>query len=139
MFKWFIVKCMFLNLIINVFKYGVVLVEIDIVLDDNVLVLVVCDYGKGVCQEDIFLLLQLFFRGEKVCILSGSGLGLVIVKCIVDMYYGEMVLDNYFYGGLWVSICFLFIGQLVQLEMLFVGVCQFSLGIVLVLVLGCGW
>ncbi|MTI53045.1 MAG: HAMP domain-containing protein [Alcanivorax sp.] len=122
MLKRLTVKRMLSNLITNALKYGAAPVEIDTALDDNALVLVVRDHGKGVRQEDIPLLLQPFSRGEKARTLSGSGLGLAIVKRIVDMHHGEMALDNHPHGGLRVSIRFPLTGQLVQPETLSAGV-----------------
>ena len=95
---------------------------VQMTFDDNALVLVVRDHGKGVREEDIPLLLQPFSRGEKARTLSGSGLGLAIVKRIVDMHHGEMALDNHPHGGLRVTIRFPLTGQLVQPETLSAGV-----------------
>ena len=122
MLKRLTVKRMLSNLITNALKYGAAPVEIDTALDDNALVLVVRDHGKGVREEDIPLLLQPFSRGEKARTLSGSGLGLAIVKRIVDMHHGEMALDNHPHGGLRVTIRFPLTGQLVQPETLSAGV-----------------
>ena len=122
MLKRLTVKRMLSNLITNALKYGAAPVEIDTALDDNALVLVVRDHGKGVREEDIPLLLQPFSRGEKARTLSGSGLGLAIVKRIVDMHHGEMALDTHPHGGLRVTIRFPLTGQLVQPETLSAGV-----------------
>ncbi|MCU5783327.1 osmolarity sensor protein EnvZ [Alcanivorax balearicus MACL04] len=122
MLKRLTAKRMLTNLITNALKYGAAPVEIHTMVDDNAVLLIVRDHGRGVREEDIPMLLQPFSRGEKARTLSGSGLGLAIVKRIVDMHHGQMALDNHPEGGLQVRIRFPVTGQLVQPETLSAGV-----------------
>lgn len=55
---------------------------------------VVQDFGEGPCAEDIPFLFEKFYRGRNIKGKSGSGLGLYIVKYIMEQMGGEVSLKH---------------------------------------------
>lgn len=91
-------EIIFNNLVSNAVKYnvdgGTVFVSID--TDETSLILKVQDTGIGITQEDLAKLFQEFVRIKNIKTrnISGSGLGLSIVKKLVDSYMGTIHVDS---------------------------------------------
>jgi len=86
------------NLIDNAYKYSGDSKVIDIQLfsaDDNVIVCVT-DYGIGIKKQDREKIFSRFYRaGEELSQnVKGSGIGLAIVKQIVDAHHGEITVES---------------------------------------------
>jgi len=86
-----------LNLLSNAVLYtdhGAVTV-IARVLDQDLLI-VVCDTGRGISQDQIKTIFQPFERVDKHLSAStnGSGLGLAIVKNLVELHHGTCWLES---------------------------------------------
>ncbi len=86
------------NLISNAIKYGYNKgeIKVDIVSRSSELSIIVKDNGKGIPkhrQEGIF---ERYSRGESLtdAYCEGSGIGLFLVKTIVDMHNGKIKLDS---------------------------------------------
>ena len=63
---------------------------------DTSAVLSVCDRGIGIEKEDLKMLFQPFGRGRSAGTLAeGSGMGLYIVKQIVDAHAGQVTVDSH--------------------------------------------
>ena len=60
----------------------------------------VADNGDGIPEDQIEELMQPFVRGNEARTIQGSGLGLSIVKRIVDIHQGELIIQNREQGGL---------------------------------------
>jgi len=92
------VEIIFNNLISNAVKYnrdgGVV--ECTLKQEDNNLIIIVKDSGIGMTEEDMSKLFHDFVRikNSKTKNITGSGLGLSIMKKLVDTYKGEIKLDS---------------------------------------------
>lgn len=86
------------NLLSNASKYSPEGSEIEILLrgDEGEFRLSVRDHGIGISQEDQEKLFTPFFRAEDpdTQAQSGTGLGLVIVKSIVDLHGGRVQLES---------------------------------------------
>lgn len=86
------------NLISNAIKYNVDRGKIFISLksEESHIILSVKDTGIGMTEEEQKLLFQEFVRikNEKTKGISGSGLGLSIVKKIVESYQGEILVSS---------------------------------------------
>lgn len=74
------------NLITNAVKFSPAgaSVEINAFVSANGWTLIVADNGNGIAPEDVVRLGQKNFRGEKTAGISGFGLGLSIVRRLVD-------------------------------------------------------
>lgn len=85
-----------LNLLENAKKYAPdTRVEVWAVLMQERYEIHVRDYGKGILPEDMPFVFQKFYRGKNVEDKPGSGLGLYIVKYILNRMKGDVVLHNH--------------------------------------------
>ena len=85
------------NLVANALNYttdGIVSVEIG-TLDQDALIIVE-DTGMGIPKEDMPHLFERFYRGHNVNELEirGTGLGLGIVKEVVDLHNGKIIVES---------------------------------------------
>jgi two-component system OmpR family sensor kinase len=83
------------NLIENAVKYtpNGGRVDLSIYREAGAAVLKVEDNGPGVAPQDIERIFEPFYRGRRPSG-DGSGLGLSIVRCIVDKYGGSIEFEN---------------------------------------------
>lgn len=85
------------NLIDNACKYGRSTVEIAAYNDKRGFILNVCDDGPGIPAEKIDTVLQ---RGQRLdTVEAGQGLGLALVKEIIDAYRAELTIEQSPLGG----------------------------------------
>lgn len=86
------------NLVSNAVKYnrsgGTVTIDID--CNDNEFILSVSDTGIGMNNEERAMLFEEFSRikNDKTRNISGSGLGLSIVKKVVELYHGMINVES---------------------------------------------
>ncbi len=78
------------NLIENAFRYGKPPVLIQSRTELDTIVISIIDQGAGIPESEIDQLFEPFVRGEKARTDSGSGLGLSIVKRIMEMHDGRI-------------------------------------------------
>ncbi len=88
----------FNNLLSNAAKYSPdgASVELVATVEQNIIQLVFRDHGIGISHEDQLKLFAPFFRAgnQKTRSESGTGLGLVIVKTIVELHGGHIKLES---------------------------------------------
>lgn len=85
------------NLVSNAINYtseGFVRVTTRHIADMRQVLLLVEDSGIGIDPEDIPHLFERFYRGQRISHIPGSGLGLGIVKEIVDIHQGKIGVDS---------------------------------------------
>lgn len=83
------------NLINNAKKYAPgSRVEIGAQLFEGSILVSIQDYGGGILDEDLPFLFDKFYRGRNAGEQQGSGLGLYIVKYIMEQLGGSAVLQN---------------------------------------------
>lgn len=87
-----------LNLVTNALKYtnggGTIIVSADLVENDEIRICVK-DNGIGIPPESLPYLFDRFYRVEaKVHTIAGTGLGLTIVKRIVEKHKGRITVDS---------------------------------------------
>ena len=86
------------NLISNAIKYNKDGGRVDCILreESNQIVITVTDTGIGISDDDQKNLFNEFVRikNEKTRHITGSGLGLSIVKNIVDIYHGDVQINS---------------------------------------------
>ena len=92
------INIVFNNLLSNAVKYNHEGGKVDIIIDrDNGdAVIKVIDTGIGISGKDQEVLFDDFVRikNEKTRNISGSGLGLSIVKKIVELYHGLIIVES---------------------------------------------
>ncbi|HKK43780.1 MAG TPA: ATP-binding protein [Bacteroidales bacterium] len=92
------IEIVFNNLISNAVKYnkhgGSVSIKIDSTPGE--VILIISDTGIGISKEDIENLFTEFvrIRNEKTRNISGSGLGLSIVRKVIELYHGTIDIDS---------------------------------------------
>ncbi|MFA6708709.1 MAG: HAMP domain-containing sensor histidine kinase [Fusobacterium sp.] len=85
-----------LNLLENAIKYGENnLIEVFLTFEDNYIIKI-RDHGIGISEENISLIFDKFYRVDKSRSKSmgGHGLGLTIVKDIIDFLKGEIIITS---------------------------------------------
>ncbi|EHJ01705.1 integral membrane sensor signal transduction histidine kinase [Clostridium sp. DL-VIII] len=89
---------MLINIIDNSIKYGNVksIVRINMFVEDGYCNIIVADEGKGISEEAIEKIFEPFYREDKdsLNMIQGNGLGLSIVKAIVDKYKGLINIES---------------------------------------------
>lgn len=94
------------NLLSNALKYsaGKPEPEINIYWEKEGFSFVVRDYGIGIPDTDINNIFESFYRATNVSGISGTGLGLVLVKNFVNLHNGTIELKSELNKGTVVSI-----------------------------------
>jgi signal transduction histidine kinase len=91
-------EIIFNNLISNAVKYNKIGGKAEITIDssDSEAILIISDTGIGITKNDTENLFEEFVRikNEKTRNISGSGLGLSIVKKVVELYHGTIKVDS---------------------------------------------
>jgi len=85
-----------LNLIQNAIKFseqkGIIKISID--KKDDIVKVGITDHGRGIAKEDQSHIFERFYMGDKSRSKSGNGLGLVIVKKIVELSNGRIYFES---------------------------------------------
>jgi PAS domain S-box-containing protein len=86
----------FNNLLSNAIKYSPLdtKIEISILKDEEFVVFSVKDSGIGIPEEDFKHLFEPFFRASNVEQISGTGLGLNIIKEVIERHHGEVKVNS---------------------------------------------
>jgi two-component system sensor histidine kinase/response regulator len=92
------IEIVFNNLISNAVKYNKFGGKVDITIDgtDSEVIVIFSDTGIGMTSDDTDILFNEFVRikNEKTRNISGSGLGLSIVKKVIGMYHGVIKVES---------------------------------------------
>ncbi|MGE5516578.1 MAG: ATP-binding protein [Bacteroidota bacterium] len=84
----------FNNLVGNALKYSGGAVEVSARADDGGIVVQVRDHGIGIPADDMPHIFERFFRATNAHKISGSGIGLHMVRQIVDLHGGTITVDS---------------------------------------------
>lgn len=84
------------NLISNAIKYSKNNGKIDIYLclEDDLAKCTIKDYGCGIKEEDIPYIFDKFYQADKSHNSDGNGLGLALVKKIIELSKGKIVVNS---------------------------------------------
>ncbi|WP_026104401.1 hybrid sensor histidine kinase/response regulator [Anabaena sp. PCC 7108] len=84
------------NLLSNAIKYSHSdsKIKFEVISQDKIVTFRVQDSGIGISKQDQQRLFQPFNRGENVGSISGTGMGLAIVKKCVEAHGGEILVDS---------------------------------------------
>jgi two-component system, OmpR family, sensor kinase len=86
----------FSNLLSNAIKYspdgGVIAVDAAMATDE--VVVAIADHGIGIPESDLDRLFERYHRGGNVSGIVGTGVGLYLVKMVVDMHGGAVMVDS---------------------------------------------
>lgn len=92
------------NLIDNAFKWCQNSIHISAAYQKNQIKIQVRDDGPGIPSHEIARILERGARADQS--ISGHGIGLAIVRDIMQVYEGELLLENCVEQGLCVALCF---------------------------------
>ena len=83
-------------------------VTVEIVEKKSICGFSVKDEGIGIAEEDLPLLYERFYRGDKSRDrkTGGIGIGLSIVKALVDAHHGEIQIESQLHVGTTVTVLF---------------------------------
>ena len=85
----------FENIISNSIKYAEINKSVmEFKEEEGFLYCIIDDFGKGINDEDMPFIFEKFYRGKNVKDKDGAGLGLYIVKYIMDKMNGQVFLKN---------------------------------------------
>jgi two-component system, OmpR family, sensor kinase len=86
----------FNNLLSNAIKYspGDGVIKISARIEDQRAIVTVEDNGLGIPPADIERLFERYFRGSNVSGIVGTGVGLNLVKMVVDLHGGDILVES---------------------------------------------
>ena len=89
------------NLLDNAVKYSEIskLSEISFNVDDNFIFISVKDSGLGIQEDNISKLTKPFYRVDPESNRKGFGIGLTIVKKVIEAHKGELIIDSKYGEG----------------------------------------
>jgi signal transduction histidine kinase len=87
---------LFCNLLSNAVKYSPddPLIEVAAVQEDAEVVVSITDHGIGIPEGDQERVFERYFRGSNTSGIGGSGVGLSLVRSIVDLHRGDIRLQS---------------------------------------------
>ena len=91
-----IMRSILTNLLSNAVKYSIQggKIHLDLTCNSQEAIFQIQDQGIGIPLEDQTHLFELFYRGKNVANISGTGLGLSVVKKCLDLQGGKISLNS---------------------------------------------
>jgi signal transduction histidine kinase len=86
----------FSNLLSNAIKYspGGGAIEVEAEMRAGEVAVTIADRGIGIPESDLDRLFERYHRGSNVSGIVGTGIGLTLVKMIVDQHIGRIIVDS---------------------------------------------
>ncbi|MBC7473660.1 MAG: PAS domain-containing protein [Candidatus Sericytochromatia bacterium] len=93
---WKLFVHVIINLLSNAIKYSKHLNQPELVIyfEEMNVKIIVKDYGIGIPKKDIPKLFQSFSRASNVGNISGSGIGLILVKHMTELHNGTITVES---------------------------------------------
>jgi two-component system OmpR family sensor kinase len=87
---------LFSNLLSNAVKYSPdgARIEVGAAREDSQVVVSITDHGIGIPEGDRERVFERYYRGSNTSGIGGSGVGLSLVKSIVDLHKGAISLES---------------------------------------------
>ncbi|MGK7944620.1 MAG: ATP-binding protein [Microcystaceae cyanobacterium] len=103
-----LLRSIVINLLSNSLKYSPnnSQIYIHLIREKKYIKIQVRDRGLGISEDDKAKIFDPFYRGKNVFNLSGTGLGLVIVKKYVELHQGSITLDSKLGEGTTITVSF---------------------------------
>jgi signal transduction histidine kinase len=95
------------NLLDNALKFTPAggTIRVRLVEEDNGLRLTVSDSGIGIPADEVEMLFNRFHRARNAAAYPGSGIGLAIVRAVVEAHGGSVAAENNAEGGACFTLC----------------------------------
>jgi len=86
----------FSNLLSNAVKYSPEGRPIEVIaaIEAREIVVTILDHGIGIPEKDLDRLFERYHRGSNVSGIVGTGVGLYLVKMVVDLHGGSIAVDS---------------------------------------------
>jgi signal transduction histidine kinase len=86
----------FHNIIANAVKYSPegIFIDVSVGSDEEHVTVTIADRGLGIPRSDRHHLFQRYYRGSNVTGIVGSGIGLYLVKTVVDLHKGRVFAES---------------------------------------------
>ena len=84
----------FENIINNSIKYANTNIDINMDSNDEYYIVNIKDYGPGISDSDMPFVFEKFYRGKNATGKNGTGLGLYIVKYMINKMDGKVELES---------------------------------------------
>lgn len=82
------------NVISNSYKYADTDIEITSEVIEDKLLISIKDFGQGVEEDELPLILQKFYRGANSESKEGAGIGLYVSKYFIESMGGRLEISN---------------------------------------------
>ena len=84
------------NLLSNALKYSEAktIITLDVYRKNGKIVISISDEGIGIPEEDLEIIFDPFYRSKNIGNISGTGLGLTIVKNVIDIHKGKLEVES---------------------------------------------
>jgi len=91
----------FHNIIGNAVKYSPheAVVHVSAAIEDGQAMVTVADRGLGIPEADVGRLFERYYRGSNVTGIVGSGIGLYLVKTVIDLHQGSVSVESRYGEG----------------------------------------
>lgn len=96
---------LFRNLIENAIKYNKDSGKVTITIDKNTVT--IADTGIGMDSENMKRIFDRFYRINQNSLVSGSGIGMTLVKKVIDLYDWDIHLESQENIGTTITVTFL--------------------------------
>ncbi len=108
-----LLKIAFINILDNAYKFSdLKKVDVRIGFDENNIVIKFIDKGIGIPKEEIDLIFEPFYRASNSKTVSGHGIGLSLVKKIIELHNGILNIDSQINKGTILKIYFPYLNKL---------------------------
>ena len=85
------------NLLSNAVKYGEDNndIKIEVLNDEQTVTIKIMNYGNPIAKEDLPYIFDKFYQGDSSHSSEGNGLGLALVKKIVELHHGTITVNSH--------------------------------------------
>ncbi len=91
------VEKILLNLLSNAFKFtsegDTILMQVRL-SDPSKLEVEISDTGQGIAQEEVDRIFDIYYQGSQISHVSGSGIGLALIKQFTELHHGQIDLRS---------------------------------------------
>jgi signal transduction histidine kinase len=94
------------NVLINAIRFSPddAGVQMAVVFSPSVVSIMIRDQGAGIPPDEIPRVFELFYRGSNIQSVNGKGLGLYVVRHIVNLHQGRVYLESQLNSGTQVTL-----------------------------------
>ena len=94
------------NVVENAFKYTEenAAITLSVSIEEGHLIIKIADSGMGINEQEIGFVWDELYRSEAVCHIHGTGIGLALVRNIIEKHNGDVFIDSQLNDGTTVTL-----------------------------------